>query len=138
MPDRYPDYPHHTHIFEWLRDYADAEPGYRANAGPSWRDQVAARILLKTSSYRPGLQADRLPCPILVQIADRDSVAPVKAAQNAVWRATGRGELRTYPISHFEIYRGAPSSARSPISCSSCAGTSWSARAIASWRAPAD
>jgi cation diffusion facilitator CzcD-associated flavoprotein CzcO len=24
MPDRYPDYPHHTHIFEWLRDYADA------------------------------------------------------------------------------------------------------------------
>jgi cation diffusion facilitator CzcD-associated flavoprotein CzcO len=24
MPDRYPDYPHHTHIFEWLRNYADA------------------------------------------------------------------------------------------------------------------
>jgi cation diffusion facilitator CzcD-associated flavoprotein CzcO len=24
MPDRYPDYPHHVHIFEWLRDYADA------------------------------------------------------------------------------------------------------------------
>ncbi len=24
MPDRYPDYPHHTHILEWLRDYADA------------------------------------------------------------------------------------------------------------------
>jgi Flavin-binding monooxygenase-like len=24
MPDRYPDYPHHTHIIEWLRDYADA------------------------------------------------------------------------------------------------------------------
>src|SRR3981081_3229503 len=24
MPDRSPDSPHHTHIFEWLRDYADA------------------------------------------------------------------------------------------------------------------
>jgi hypothetical protein len=24
MSDRYPDYPHHTHIFEWLSDYADA------------------------------------------------------------------------------------------------------------------
>src|ERR1700751_355637 len=24
MPDRYPDYPHHSHIFVWLRDYADA------------------------------------------------------------------------------------------------------------------
>jgi hypothetical protein len=24
MPERYPDYPHHTHIFEWLCDYAEA------------------------------------------------------------------------------------------------------------------
>jgi hypothetical protein len=24
MPDHYPDYPHHTHIFEWLSDYTDA------------------------------------------------------------------------------------------------------------------
>src|SRR3981081_4946189 len=24
MPDRYPDYPQHTHIFEWLRGYAPA------------------------------------------------------------------------------------------------------------------
>ena len=24
MPDRYPDYPHHSHILEWLHDYADA------------------------------------------------------------------------------------------------------------------
>ena len=86
----------------------DAEPGYRAIAGPSWRNEVAARVLLSTAVYRPGLQADRLPCPILVQIADRDAVAPVKAAQDVVWRATGRGELRTYQIAHFDIYRGAP------------------------------
>ena len=56
----------------------------------------------------PGLQADRLPCPILVQIADRDAIAPVKAAQDAAWRATGRAEVRTYPIGHFDIYLGAP------------------------------
>ena len=87
---------------------ADAEPGYRAIAGPSWRNEVAARIILAAGSYRPGLQADRLPCPILVQIADRDSVAPVKAAQDAAWLATGRSEVRTYPIGHFDIYRGAP------------------------------
>jgi fermentation-respiration switch protein FrsA (DUF1100 family) len=87
---------------------ADAEPGYRAIAGPSWRNEVAARIMLVAGAYRPGLQADRLPCPILVQIADRDSVAPVKAAQDAAWLATGRAEVRTYPIGHFDIYRGAP------------------------------
>ncbi|HEY4427927.1 MAG TPA: alpha/beta hydrolase [Solirubrobacteraceae bacterium] len=86
----------------------DSEPGYRSIAGPSWRNEVAARIVLRTAAYRPGLQADRLPCPMLVQIADRDGVAPVKAAQDAAWRATGRAEVRTYPIGHFEIYTGEP------------------------------
>jgi len=86
----------------------DAEPGCRAIAGPTWRNEVAARILLRAGAYRPGLQSDRLPCPILVQIADRDAVAPVKAAQDAAWRATGRAEVRTYPIGHFDIYSGPP------------------------------
>jgi pimeloyl-ACP methyl ester carboxylesterase len=87
---------------------ADAEPGYATIAGPSWRNEVAARIALAAGSYRPGLQADRLPCPILVQIADHDAVAPVKAAQEAAWRATGRAEVRNYPIGHFDVYTGAP------------------------------
>jgi pimeloyl-ACP methyl ester carboxylesterase len=86
----------------------DAEPGMRAVAGPAWRNEVAARIALALGAYRPGLKADRLPCPMLVQIADRDSVAPPKAAQDAAWRATGRAEVRTYPIGHFDIYTGAP------------------------------
>lgn len=86
----------------------DSEPGMRAVAGPSWRNEVAARIALQAGAYRPGLQADRLPCPILVQIADQDSVAPPKAAQDAAWRATGRAEVRTYPIGHFDIYTGQP------------------------------
>jgi hypothetical protein len=86
----------------------DAEPGYRGIAGPTWRNEMAARAFFRAGTYRPGLQADRLPCPILVQIADRDAVAPVKAAQDAAWRATGRAEVRTYPIGHFEIYTGPP------------------------------
>jgi len=86
----------------------DAEPGYRAITGSSWRNEVAARIMLMAGSYRPGLQAEQLPCPMLVQIADRDTVAPVKPAQDVVWRATGRAELRTYPIGHFDVYSGRP------------------------------
>ena len=84
----------------------DAEPGYRAITGPTWRNEVAARIVLSAGSYRPGLQADRLPCPILVQTADRDAVAPVKAAEQAAFRATGRAEVRTYPVGHFDVYVG--------------------------------
>ena len=86
----------------------DAEPGYLAIAGPSWRNLATARVALRTGTYRPGLQADRLPCPMLVQIADHDAIAPVKAAQDAAWRATGRAEVHTYPIGHFDIYSGEP------------------------------
>jgi cation diffusion facilitator CzcD-associated flavoprotein CzcO len=55
MPDRYPDYPHHSHIFEWLCDYADAfelrerirfnSPVARAERGDSggWRIALANR-----------------------------------------------------------------------------------------------
>jgi uncharacterized protein len=86
----------------------DAEPGYRAITGPTWRNEFAARIALTAGLYRPGRKADRLPCPMLVQIADRDAVAPPKAAQDAAWLATGRGEVRTYPVGHFDIYVGAP------------------------------
>src|SRR5439155_16472807 len=86
----------------------DAEPGYRAITGPTWRNEVPARFALTISLYRPGLKADRLPCPILVQIADRDAVAPPKAAQDAAWLATGRAEVRTYPIGHFDVYVGEP------------------------------
>ena len=49
MPDRYPDYPHHTHIFEWLRDYADASrcasgsASTRACSAPSAGRTVAGR-----------------------------------------------------------------------------------------------
>jgi fermentation-respiration switch protein FrsA (DUF1100 family) len=86
----------------------DSEPGYRAIAGPTWRNEALARVMLTAATHRPGLVAGKLPCPILVQIADRDTVAPVKAAQDAAWRATGRAEVRTYPLGHFDLYRGAP------------------------------
>ena len=69
---------------------------------------MPARIGLTLSAYRPGLQADRLPCSLLVLIADHDAVAPPKGAQDAAWRATGRGEVRTYPIGHFDVYTGEP------------------------------
>ncbi len=86
----------------------DAEPGYRAIAGPTWRNEFAARYALTAALYRPGTEADRLPCPILVQVADRDGVAPPSAARDAAWLATGRGEVRNYPLGHFDVYTGEP------------------------------
>src|SRR5271155_2496251 len=86
----------------------DAEPGYRAIAGPTWRNEAAARVALRTGAYRPGLQADRLPCPMLVQIGDKVALARGRAARDAVGLAPGRAELRTSPIGPFAIYLGEP------------------------------
>ena len=49
---------------------------------------------------------DEVGCPILVVIADRDSVAPSAAARAAAWRAKGHVEVREYPCQHFDIYVG--------------------------------
>jgi uncharacterized protein len=82
----------------------DAQEGMEAIAGPSWRNEFCAREMLVFGSDRPGRRADRLPCPILIQIADRDDVTPPEAAEDAAWRATGRAEVRRYPVGHFELY----------------------------------
>jgi len=84
----------------------DAEPGYLAIAPPDFRNEVCARIALEVPLYRPFTYADRLPCPILIQVCDRDSVAPIQPALGAARRAGGRAELMHYPVGHFDVYLG--------------------------------
>jgi fermentation-respiration switch protein FrsA (DUF1100 family) len=85
---------------------ADAEAGYRSIAGPTWRNELTARAVLAENLNRPINRIDRIGCPILVQIADRDTVAPPPTARAAAWRAKGKVEVREYPCLHFDIYLG--------------------------------
>lgn len=72
---------------------------------PQWENRVAARIALRMGTYRPGLNATKLPCPALFCICDQDSVAP--AERTATLAARGpRNEIKHYPIGHFDIYVG--------------------------------
>jgi pimeloyl-ACP methyl ester carboxylesterase len=84
----------------------DSEPGMVRIAGPTWRNEVTGRAVFAEWTNRAISQMDKLRCPILVQIADRDAIAPPAAARAAAWRAKGRVEVREYPCSHFEIYVG--------------------------------
>jgi hypothetical protein len=86
---------------------ADAEPGFLAIAGPTFRNEFCARAALDVARNRPVTRAADLPCPTLFLLADRDSVAPPKAAEKAAWAATGRAEVRRYPLGHFDVYVGA-------------------------------
>lgn len=84
----------------------DADEGYRRLAPPGFRFEVAARIGLTAGLYRPLRHAGRVRCPVLVQICERDSVAPVASAERVVERLGRLAEARRYPIGHFEPYFG--------------------------------
>lgn len=82
----------------------DAAAGYQSIAGPTWRNEISARAVLAENRNRAITEIDRVVCPILVQIADRDSVVPPAGARAAAWRAKGRVEVHEYPCLHFDIY----------------------------------
>jgi uncharacterized protein len=84
----------------------DAELGFLAIAGPTFENAFCARALLGLVLNRPVTRAADLPCPILFQIADRDAICPPAAIEKAAWEATGRAEVRRYPLGHFDIYVG--------------------------------
>lgn len=77
-----------------------------AIAGPTWRNEVCADILLQVGSYRPGRAASKLTCPVLVQVADNDQTAPPLAAMASAKKA--RAEIRHLPGDHFDVYPGGP------------------------------
>jgi len=86
----------------------DALPGYRScyDDGFEWRNEVAGRVALWMATYRPGLKAASVRCPLLVQVAADDVITPPAAALEAAARAP-RGKTVTYAgLGHFGIYRG--------------------------------
>ena len=86
---------------------AEAEPGFSAIVGDGsrWRNEVAARVMLRIGLWRPVKDAARVACPLLICVCDADQTTPpepaVQMAQNAP-----RGEIVRYPIGHFDIYVG--------------------------------
>jgi pimeloyl-ACP methyl ester carboxylesterase len=87
----------------------DSKSGFESLLPPQhhWENRVAARITLRVGTYRPGRDAAKLRCPALFCVCDRDSVAPAERTLKLVARAP-RGEIRRYPVGHFEIYVGEP------------------------------
>ena len=53
---------------------------YLSLAGPTWRNEIDADVVLSLGTYRPARHASSVACPVLVQIADFDRSAPPHAA----------------------------------------------------------
>jgi len=83
-----------------------AATAYPAIGGPTWRNEACARSVLGVGTNRPIRWAGRIRCPLLVQVGDRDAVAPPAAAVRAAERTTGDAEVRRFPVDHFGVYAG--------------------------------
>jgi uncharacterized protein len=92
----------------------DAKPGFESLVDPTslWRNEIAARLMLRIGLWRPGRKAPQLMMPLLVCVCDNDSTTPDAPAIMAAQRAP-RGELRRYSCRHFEIYRDPQAKGRS-------------------------
>jgi fermentation-respiration switch protein FrsA (DUF1100 family) len=67
-----------------------------------WRNAFAPRFLFGLPRYREGT-AERVRMPLLVCVADDDLEASPEFAAWVAMRAP-RGEVRRYPVGHFDVY----------------------------------
>ena len=83
---------------------ADAYDGYSKLASENFINEVCARIILRSHGFKPVENARNVTCPILIQICDHDSLAPISAETEKELRKYA--EVKHYPIGHFDIYQG--------------------------------
>ena len=89
---------------------ADCMDGYMKLVPPAlqasgaWRNRISARTGLTV--YMPGRRAAKIAIPILIAIAENDTIAPA-APTHAIAKRVARAEVKSYPNGHFDYYSGA-------------------------------
>jgi dienelactone hydrolase len=78
----------------------------RPKDGTKWHNRIAARSLLGIGVHRPVRRAADIACPILLVVAESDTLAPVGPALRVADRAP-RGELYRSRGGHYGPYEGA-------------------------------
>ena len=83
----------------------DALSGFTAMVPPEslWRNEIAARVMLRLPFFRPVRRAAELTMPVLFCVCDDDTTTPPSSTLKAARRAP-RAELRRYPYGHFAVY----------------------------------
>ncbi|MDQ3163413.1 MAG: alpha/beta fold hydrolase [Actinomycetota bacterium] len=70
-----------------------------------WPNRITARSVLDITRHRPVRRADQAQCPLLVVVAQEDTMAPVAPALRCAVRAP-RGELYRSRGGHYDVYEG--------------------------------
>lgn len=85
--------------------FAGEFDGYRAAAGPGWRNEVRAGMALPLPFWRPVIHARKLKCPTLVQAGCRDVSVSPKAIDQLAQQAP-QATLIRYDVDHFQPFYG--------------------------------
>jgi uncharacterized protein len=91
-----------------VQDTEDALYGMelmRPREPSDWQNRLAARSLLSVSAHRPVRRAAAIRCPILLIVAEHDTMAPVGPALRVADRAP-RAELHRSRGGHYDVYQG--------------------------------
>lgn len=84
----------------------DAWQTFNEMAPSDYVNEVCARILVRMDKYRPITGLSRINCPVLLQVCEHDIALPARVVDRAVKQFRQPVELISYPIGHFDIYRG--------------------------------
>jgi fermentation-respiration switch protein FrsA (DUF1100 family) len=71
----------------------------------SWPNDITARSVLDVTMHRPVRRARRARCPLLMVVAENDTMAPTAPAVAVASRAP-RGELYRSRGGHYDVYAG--------------------------------
>jgi uncharacterized protein len=71
----------------------------------SWPNDITARSVLDVTMHRPVRRAGRAQCPLLMVVAEHDTMAPTGPAVRVASRAP-RGELYRSRGGHYDVYYG--------------------------------
>jgi uncharacterized protein len=77
----------------------------RPTDGSEWHNRVAARSLLGLAAHRPLRKAAQIGCPILLVVAEHDTIAPIGPALRVAERAP-KAELFRSRGDHYDVYEG--------------------------------
>jgi dienelactone hydrolase len=85
----------------------EAQPGYFSivTNAPTWRNEVAARVVIAMALFRPIASARRTRCPLLFVVGERDSITPTDVTLKAARQAPDARVL-SLPGGHFDAYLG--------------------------------
>ncbi len=80
-----------------------------AEIAPNWINRVTMGSLENYVGYHPTASIELIsPTPLIMILAEQDSLIPVELARTAFDRAGEPKELHTFPCGHFEVYETEP------------------------------